>query len=244
MIYFISFATDENYKKLSDDVLGGLNKIYPNSELRVFSKEDLTPEIIEYCEKYKHGYGYFIWKPFLISNIVNDIPEGDIVFYIDGRTGLTNKNIFKIRNKLFKISWINKFLNSEKFDLVAWKMSHNIEETWTTGDLLSLLNVMDNKEITNSGQFSATFFGIRVSDKTKTFVKDWYDIMSNNLDFSRDEPSLSNNSKSFIQNRYDQSFLSILIKQNFLNLNILELTNDEIFNKQTLIPHMKKHPTK
>ena len=68
--------------------------------------------------------------------------------------------------------------------------------------------------------------------------------MSKNLDFSRDEPSSINNSKSFIQNRYDQSFLSILLKQNSLNLNILELTNEEIFKKQTLIPHMKKHPNK
>ena len=38
--------------------------------------------------------------------------------------------------------------------------------------------------------------------------------MSKNLDFSRDETSSINNSKSFIQNRYDQRFLSILLKQN------------------------------
>lgn len=244
MIYFISFATDEKYKKLSMDVLGDLNKIYPNSELKIFSKEDLTPEVIEYCERYEHGYGYFIWKPFLIRKIINDIAENDIVFYIDGRTGLTKKTIFKIRNKLFKISWINKFLNLEEFDMVVWRMAHNIEDNWTTGDLLSLFDVIENKAITDSGQFSATFFGIRVNPKTKAFINNWYEIMSKNLDFSRDEPSSINNSKSFIQNRYDQSFLSILLKQNSLNLNILELTNEEIFKKQTLIPHMKKHPNK
>ena len=72
MIYFISFATDEKYKKLSMDVLSDLNKIYPNSELKIFSKEDLTPELIEYCERYEHGYGYFIWKPFLIRKKINE----------------------------------------------------------------------------------------------------------------------------------------------------------------------------
>ena len=192
----------------------------------------------------EHGYGYFIWKPFLIRKKINDIAENDIIFYIDGRTGLTNKTIFKIRNKLFKISWINKFLNLEEFDMAVWRMAHNIEDNWTTGDLLSLFDVIENKAITDSGQFSATFFGIRVNPKTKAFINNWYEIMSKNLDFSRDEPSSINNSKSFIQNRYDQSFLSILLKQNSLNLNILELTNEEIFNKQTLIPHMKKHPNK
>ena len=158
MIYFISFATDEKYKKLSMDVLSDLNKIYPNSELKIFSKEDLTPELIEYCERYEHGYGYFIWKPFLIRKKINDIAENDIIFYIDGRTGLTKKTIFKIRNKLFKISWINKFLNLEEFDMAVWRMAHNIEDNWTTGDLLSLFDVIENKAITDSGQFSATFF--------------------------------------------------------------------------------------
>ena len=180
----------------------------------------------------------------MIRKIINEIAENDIIFYIDGRTGLTKKTIFKIRNKLFKISWINKFLNLEEFDIVVWRMAHNIENNWTTGDLLCLFDVIENKAITDSGQFSATFFGIRVNPKTKTFINNWYEIMSKNLDFSRDEPSSINNSKSFIQNRYDQSFLSILLKQNSLNLNILELTNEEIFNKQTLIPHMKKHPNK
>ena len=45
-------------------------------------------------------------------------------------------------------------------------------------------------------------------------VVDYLSSASKNLDFSRDEPSSINNSKSFIQNRYDQSFLSILLKQN------------------------------
>ena len=83
MIYFISFATDEKYKKLSIDVLGDLNKIYPNSELKIFSKEDLTPEVVEYCERYElvyvGGIEYFleIWSVLisfgiLIPSIDND----------------------------------------------------------------------------------------------------------------------------------------------------------------------------
>ena len=39
---FTDVDKSEKYKKLSMDVLGDLNKIYPNSELKIFSKEDLV----------------------------------------------------------------------------------------------------------------------------------------------------------------------------------------------------------
>ena len=198
--------------------------------------------IVDYAKNYKHGYGYFIWKPYLLSKEIRKIKKGDILFYVDGRSGLSRKKIYQIRNQIFKISWVNKFLKDTQKDILVWSMDHNIEKSWTTGDIMDIFNVSFDSDLAKSGQYSATFFAIRVNEDTVKFIEKWFQTMNKYIDFSRDEVSIKPNHKTFSENRYDQSFFSMTLKTYKNNLSIQKVSNHDIFDNQTLIQHMKKHP--
>lgn len=224
------------------EVIEQLNDLYKDFGYKIWTKEDLSNEIYTYCEKYQHGYGYFIWKPYLIKKDLHSIKEGDILFYIDGRSGLTKKILYKLRNKVYKIPWLTRFIQSDEFELGIWRMDHNPERVWTTGDLFDLFNTKLEDEEAKSGQYSATFFCIRKTKDTVELVNQWFQYMNENLNLTRDEESTLDNHLEFKQNRYDQSFLSLLIKKQFSHISKLIITNKDIFDKETLIPHMKEHP--
>ena len=121
-------------------------------------------------------------------------------------------------------------------------MDHNIERSWTTGDIMNIFNISFDSEVATTGQYSATFFALRVNKNTIDFIEKWFQTMDNYKDLSRDETSLKSNHKTFNENRYDQSFFSMILKTYKNSLNIQKVSNHDIFNKQTLLPHMKKHP--
>jgi hypothetical protein len=242
MIHLRSFATNTEYKELSLEILYALKKLYKDSVVRIWDKDDLTVEIVKYADNYEHGYGYFIWKPYLLNKEIKKLSNGDILFYVDGRTGLTKNKKYKLRNKFFKISWVNKFLKDSEKDILVWQMDHNPERSWTTGDVMNIFDVSLDSDYATTGQYSATFFALRVNKNTIDFLNNWYQNMNKYIDFSRDDPSSKLNHKTFEQNRYDQSFFSMTLKLNKSNLRIQNVTNHDIFDNQTLIPHMKRHP--
>lgn len=178
----------------------------------------------------------------MLNKEIIKLKKGDVLFYVDGRSGLSRKKVYQLRNKFFKISWINKFLKDTKKDILVWRMDHNIEKSWTTGDIMDVFNLNFDSDFAKSGQYSATFFAIRVSENTINFIEKWFQTMNKYITFSRDEISIKPNHKTFNENRYDQSFFSLILKINEKNLNIQEITNHDIFDKQTIIPHMKSHP--
>ena len=55
--HFISFGSDERYLKLSKKVLTSLVNLYPCSSYKNYQSKDLEIHILNYCNKYKKGFG-------------------------------------------------------------------------------------------------------------------------------------------------------------------------------------------
>lgn len=245
MINLVSFGSNEEYLNLSNDVLKQMSSLYKNSRIKLYNSSDLPDDFLLKARSFPKGYGYFIWKPFIVKDTLEKMDESEILLYIDGRTGFVNKkNIFNFQNKILKISWLNKFIKNKNYDCAFWQMEKNIEKIWTTGDLFKKFNIKLESNEANDSQFSATFFCIRKNEKTIQFIDSWYQFLLNNYEICRDNISKEINSFDFIENRYDQSVLSLLLKTKFTSLNKLIIRDEEIYNKFSLVPHVKEHPKK
>lgn len=100
MIYFLSFATTNmapSLRRIGKEAResGFFDKIYLYNEKNLdwqFRKSHR-----QYFRDYPRGYGYWIWKSYLISKIMREkMHEGDILVYLDAGCEIksSGKNVF------------------------------------------------------------------------------------------------------------------------------------------------------
>ena len=231
----ISFGSNDKYINLAEKTVQSVKFLYSKSETIVFKPKDLPDYINNYAKSYIKGYGYWIWKPYIIKKTLFSINENDIILYVDGRSGL------KKTGK--PIRWLDNFINDNKFDIATWQMIHK-EMSWTNGDIISAFNLDLDSELIKSGQFAATFHAWRNNKRSQNFINEWLNFLLDNRDICRDEVSKKLNHKKFIENRHDQSVFSLMIKTKIFKNDSIDfkiLQSNRILN-DNLRPHLKNHP--
>lgn len=199
-IYFTSFA-DSKYKntleriKKEAEYINIFKKIYTYNENNI----DLS-EHKNFIENNKRGYGYWIWKPKIILDSLNNIPNGSYLIYADA--GCTIKNDAK--NEILNI--LNKI---DEKGLVAFSWNgKDTECRWSKMDTIKKIGIDDYN---NKLALIATFIYIKKNENSINFVKEWLNICeSDNYKNINDEPSKEPNCESFSEHRHDQSIFSLL----------------------------------
>ena len=231
----ISFGSNDEYINLAEKTVQSVKNLYSKSETKVFKPKNLPDEINNYAKSYSKGYGYWIWKPYIIKKALSTVNENDILLYVDGRSGL--------RKTGKPIRWLDDFIIENQFDIASWQMIHE-EMSWTNGDIISAFNLDFNSELLKTGQFSATFHAWRKNIRSLNFLNEWLSFLQENSEICRDENLKKFNHKKFIENRHDQSVFSLMIKTKiskndstaFKILQYKKVLNDN------LLPHQKNHP--
>ncbi len=231
----ISFGSNNEYIKLAEKTVQSVNNLYSKCKTKVFKPKDLPDEINNYAKLYGKGYGYWIWKPYIIKEALCTLNENDILLYLDGRSGL--------RRTGKPIKWLDNFILENKFDIACWQMIHK-EMSWTNGDIISAFNLDLNSELIKTGQFAATFHAWRKNIRSLNFLNEWLNFLLENREICRDEDSKTLNHKKFIGNRHDQSVFSLMIKTKICKNDSLafKILQSKIILHDNLQPHLKNHP--
>ena len=231
----ISFGSNDEYIHLAEKTVQSVKNLYSKSEAKVFKPKDLPNEINDYAKSYGKGYGYWVWKPFIIKEALNTVNENDILLYVDGRSGL------KKTGK--PIRWLDKFILEKHFDIAIWQTMHK-EMSWTNGDIISAFRLNLDSEILKTGQFAATFHAWRKNIRTIYFLKEWLNFLLDNRDICRDEDSKKQNHKKFIENRHDQSVFSLMVKTKISNNDstTFKIMQSKKILNDNLRQHLKNHP--
>lgn len=148
----------------------------------------------------KRGYGYWIWKSYIIKKTLENMEEGDILMYLDCGCEIGGKKQSKI--KLF-------FDLVKKYKIITTHIG--IEKKWNKMDLIEFLEMKNSKKL-NQQQIQSGALLIYKDENSKKLVDLWYEI-SCDYHLIDDTPSLKPNLKCFKEHRHDQSILSLLIKK-------------------------------
>jgi hypothetical protein len=153
----------------------------------------------------RRGFGYWIWKMFIIHNVMSrqDVADGDIVLFTDAGCELN------IRGRPKMIEYIKHVM---LHDILAFRMDHHVEKRWTKMDLLDYVNL--SEEDRNSGQIISGILFMKKTDRTISILKEVIDLtLHDNYHFVNDSPSILPNDPIFSENRHDQSCLSVVLKK-------------------------------
>lgn len=225
MIKLVAFGSDYTYilyAKRSIDMIVKNLKDYKFS-INLYTKEMLPDFLNNLGSNYTRGYGYWMWKPWIILDTLSKSNNGDIIIYFDSRGIFVKKGLSILRNIIISLSKNKDF---------ALRQLPGIEREWTKSDLLNKYGLDKYSYSSNTFQFGDAFIVFNVNDKTRDFFKNFYLQMYDN--FSLLDDSLSNNGEDilFVENRHSQSFFSLEIKKY-----ILENGNDKVivYNSKDLM---------
>lgn len=183
-------------------------------EILLYDEDDFDVDYREkYAERFKErGFGYWQWKSYLIKRELKRLDDGDILFYCDSGCHLNSNG-----RKRF-IEYLDMVKQSESGILA---IDNGLDERrWTKGDLFEFFGL--NMETYQGTQYVGTVFFLRKSLIVESFVQDLFDITHHHHSLITDEPSTNSNHSSFVENRHDQSALSLLLHTKYQAITISE----------------------
>jgi len=208
MVHFVTFA-DTNLKptlkriEKEAKLSGFFDKIWAFDEKSIFNP--FINERKDFFSTHKRGYGYWLWKPYVINYVLNKyMSEGDILVYLDSgceihKSGLKRWNEYK------------KML--DKHSLLVYDHLHSYENQFTKIDVLDYFSVLGNDQILNSRQLWAGGLMMKKNNFVCDLMGRWFEICDNNkYTLLCDQPSKTDELPTFKQHCHDQSIFSVLCK--------------------------------
>ena len=208
MNHFISFADS----RMTDS----LNRLCRQAEAleffdetTSFTEHDLLPEFTSRMGKYLtpscKGFGYWSWKPWIISHALQKMKDGDRLLYLDAGCHINPAGMKRFREYV-------DILDRDNNGMLAF-YNGQPEYKWTKGDIFRHFSISpENTRITHSQQIAAGHVFIKKSPRAVELIRDWLHIFYNHLNLVDNSPSVSPNLEEFVENRYYQSIFSILCK--------------------------------
>lgn len=205
-IVFMSFADSKYAPMLKRIKTEALNSHF-FSEVRTFSEKDFEKD---YKKKYKErfklrGFGYWMWKSYMVRRMLKKMKDNDILVYSD--SGCTINANAKKRFEDY-ISYVKQVQSG----ILVFAQMELLESAYTKADIFAYAGCLNDSSITSTPQFWGGIFIIRKCQQSVEFVEKWYDLCHNHFSLITDEPSKIKNFPDFIENRHDQSALSVLVK--------------------------------
>lgn len=198
---------EESQKKLSNHLFNiGINNQINLTEidLPIDFKEKNKNFFIE-----KRGYGYWVWKPFIIKNEILKLKEDEVLIYIDS-TDFPNISFFDLVKNHF-----------EKNEILLINRGGYINGDWTKRDCFIYMNC-DEKKYYDALQLDAGVIGVKNNSTCLNLINEWNQLMQNKF-IVDDSPNTLGlpNLENFKEHRHDQSILTNLsVCKNIKSVNI------------------------
>jgi len=213
-IHFITYG-NHVFENAKNRLIQQARDFYPFKSIKGYGPDDLPEEFKQQFNtilNMKRGAGYWIWRPIILKQKLDEMNENEVLIYLDAGCHL-NKQGMKRFNE-----YIN-MLEQSDCGIMSFQMSGNKgpggfekEKRWTTKEIFNYFNVDINSDISNSGQYLG---GILVLKKNKhlmdlmdLFIKTVYDYPLMFTDYYNN----INQHHEFKENRHEQSVFSILRK--------------------------------
>jgi hypothetical protein len=227
--------TPKKYVLLYDDETGhyGLDLIhliqsikqYSDYDIILFKKSAIEREFIEKNAdifSLPRGGGYWMWKPYIIREILNLIEPGSLLFYIDS-------------SYRFLAPFDEWTQYVDRHDIMVWKNKPNEPfypmKQWCKMDVMEIYQIPDDMEICWAGAML-----LKNTLYVRSLVDEW--LKSCTYQNITDSPSVIPNYPEFIEHRHDQSLLSCVLFR--FNVPLHFLSSDVLHNNR--VPVINDRP--
>ena len=212
-IYGISY-TSRKFNDRYNNIVNLGNACGLFDKFTCFREQDIDNN---FKDKYKdiwncsQGGGYWIWKLYIISKMLYQINDNDIIVYMDGGCHINITPESKIRFD----EYID-MINNSKSGLLRFQLTHKEKKFTNKKTIEYFKNKFNiNDEIMNTYlekcQILATVIILRKNEYTINFFKKVLEILNDDMYLFTDKYTYTNINRDE-KHRHDQSIMSLLYK--------------------------------
>ena len=168
---FITFAGGgRNYTEAGERLIHQANYLQAFNKTVLYTDDYLKKDPVfwnrhsHFIENNPRGYGYWLWKPYVIKKAMEELNNGDVLLYLDCGCELDIRK----RERLFH------FFELVKQDFIIGTRTFP-ERDWNKMDLILHLETLQD-EYLNTPQHQAGALLFLVCDKTRALVNEWYEL--------------------------------------------------------------------
>lgn len=166
-----------------------------------------------FISTHPRGFGYWLWKPFLINSLLNSLPNNSGIVYLDAgcHLNLKTSESRKRFSEYFELAENNGSLTTKLFS-GSFGIKDLKESSWTRKIVIESLGV-SGKDC-KSSQIQAGILFLTNNDQNKKLTEQWFSFcIVDDYSFLLDAKPNENNFDGFIEHRHDQSIFSCLSKK-------------------------------
>lgn len=233
MIHFLSFATT-NMKPTLKRIGKEANDSCFFDRLWLFNEKDIYKSFIkerkDFFENYKRGYGYWLWKPYIINYVLGEkMNDGDILVYLD-----SGSEIHKTGAK----RWGEYKEMLKSHSLLTFDHLHSFENQFTKRDVLDFFGVTNDHSILESRQLWAGGLIMRKDVFVCNLMRRWLDVCDTyKYTLLCDEPSKQSELPQYKQHCHDQSIFSVICK-----IEDIAATEKNLDGRIKVLPMQENYP--
>ena len=209
MVVVINYSNE--YYRQAQILCTATAKRFGAAQVWEYSPQDIPPDFYaahKFILDLPRGNGYWLWKPLIILDALSKVNDGDHVFYTDSGAAFIDD-----------IHYLIDAMDAAGVNIMTFGGSTDkgsLERIWTKRDAFILMDC-DTPEFTDTPQIGATFFACKKCDEAISFVQDWLKYMCDPRIVTDMPNQLGQpNYPEFLENRHDQTVLSLLTKKNKL----------------------------
>lgn len=208
-LHLISFCSPiKNYAATRSRFFSQALGMETFKSINLFSEEDCfdyCSELLNHKEfmQTRYAYGLWIWKSFLISELMKLIPEDEVICYAD--MGCS----FNIDGKKRMFEYYSFVM---KNDSLCFELPYP-EKKFTKLDTYFRV-FPNNKDHLNTNQRCATAYFLKNNQTNRNIIEEFKSIsVENDYHYIDNSDSIISNDEDFEIHRWDQSIFSLLSKK-------------------------------
>ena len=207
-VYFFSYG-DDKYRNSRIRIENEAKNCGFIDDIKIYGPSDIDSDFIDKTKPYidmARGGGYWLWKSFFLKKTFLTMNNGDICIYADA--GCSINPYGKERFDFYK-----KIMLENKTGVLSFRMDGLDEERYTIEEIFKHFNIEMDSNIRTSGQIMATILVMIKTDKSQELVDEYYSLAITKPNLFSDDFNNFNNCARFVDNRHDQSILSVMRKK-------------------------------
>jgi len=205
-LHFLTYCNDNDQKAI--ELVNTLQSYNIFDTVAAYGIEDLGEDFAN-AFRYKRRMDldkFALWKPAVIQRRLNEIPEGDILIYLDPSYE------FDIKHWGILDEYLNVLYNSKE-DIVIFQ-SEDPEECYTIQHMFDYWGSFCSEDIPKTGQYLSNLLIMQNGHHLRTIMKSWHGMLYTNLHYFTDHYArgAKKYNPKFVENRGSQSILSVICK--------------------------------
>jgi hypothetical protein len=182
--------------------LNFFNNVYGFTDMDLKQDKVFWDKHGHFIENNKKGYGYWIWKSYLIQKELNKINENDILIYCDAGCQINTNG----KDRLFEyIDLLNN--NRDNYGIISFQLEFQ-EVSYTKKNIFEHFSIDCNR--IDLKQHVGGILLIKKNNHSIHIINNWYNSCCH---YNLINDNVYNERPYFRENRHDQSILSVLVNK-------------------------------